>query len=227
MTTATDFALERRARQSLGASDDAIYAAAADALRRRGARGRIVDVGCGAGRLRTFLRDTIDSYAGVDAIRHEGLPNGIAFMRADLNRDPIPVPPDSADVAIAIETIEHLENPRAFVRELVRITKPGGWILVTTPNQRSLVSLGALLLKGHFSAFGTRNYPAHQTALLDTDLSRIAAENGLSDAAIEFTGVGRMPLSSARFPRVLSRLFRRAMSDNVLLVARKPASLCD
>jgi 2-polyprenyl-3-methyl-5-hydroxy-6-metoxy-1,4-benzoquinol methylase len=223
MTMATDLELETRARQSLGASDDVIYAAAASALRRRGAHGRIVDVGCGTGRLRTFLGDMIESYAGVDAIQYEGLPSGIAFMRSDLNRDPIPVPDHSADMAISIETIEHLENPRAFVRELVRIVKPGGWIVVTTPNQRSVVSLGALLLKGHFSAFGSRNYPAHQTALLDTDLSRIATDNGLCEVAIEFTCIGRMPLSSARYPRPLSRLFPRAMSDNVLLIARKRA----
>jgi 2-polyprenyl-3-methyl-5-hydroxy-6-metoxy-1,4-benzoquinol methylase len=221
MTAVPDLALDRRARQSLGASGDVIYASAASALRRRGVHGRIIDVGCGAGRLRTFLGDVIESYAGVDAIEYEGLGSGVAFMRADLNRDPIPVPDHSADVAISIETIEHLENPRAFVRELVRIVKPGGWIVVSTPNQRSILSLAALLVKGHFSAFGTRNYPAHQTALLDTDLSRIAGDNGLCDVSIEFTHVGRIPLSSAHYPRLLSRLFPRAMSDNVLLIARK------
>ena len=223
MSISLDPALESRARQSLGASDDAIYIAAAAALRRRGAHGRIVDVGCGAGRLRTFLNDLIESYAGVDAVRYEGLPNGLAFLGADLNRDPIPVPSDSVDVAISIETIEHLENPRAFVRELVRITKPAGWLLVTTPNQRSLVSLGALVVKGHFSAFGESNYPAHQTAILDTDLLRIARENHLRDIAIEFTCVGRLPFAAARYPRPLSRMFPRALSDHVLLVARKPA----
>jgi 2-polyprenyl-3-methyl-5-hydroxy-6-metoxy-1,4-benzoquinol methylase len=223
MTVAPDLALESRARQSLGASDDVIYASAASALRARGVHGRIVDVGCGAGRLRTFLGDMLESYAGVDAIEYEGLGSGVAFMRADLNRDPIPVPDHSADVAISIETIEHLENPRAFVRELVRIVKPGGWVVVSTPNQRSILSLAALLVKGHFSAFGTRNYPAHQTALLDTDLSRIASDNGLCDVSIEFTRVGRIPLSGAHYPRLLSGLFPRAMSDNVLLIARKRA----
>ena len=129
MTSATDLALEHRARQSLGASDDVIYAAATSALRHRSAGGRIVDVGCGAGRLRPFLGDMLESYVGIDAIQYDGLPDGIAFMRADLNRDPIPVPDGSADVAISIETIEHLENPRAFIRELIRISKPGGWIV--------------------------------------------------------------------------------------------------
>jgi 2-polyprenyl-3-methyl-5-hydroxy-6-metoxy-1,4-benzoquinol methylase len=218
-----DVALEARARQSLGASDDAIYAAVAEALAQRGARGRVVDVGCGRGRLRDFLGSATESYVGVDAIRYDRLPDGIAFMRADLNRDPIPVPDRSADVAVSVETIEHLENPRAFMRELVRITRPGGWIVVTTPNQRSLVSLGALIVKGHFSAFGPANYPAHQTALLDTDLYRIATENHLTNVAVEFTGVGRMPLSSVRYPRALSSVFRRTLSDNVLLVARARA----
>jgi len=163
----------------------------------------------------------IDSYIGVDAVRYEGFPATASFVQADLNRSPIPMPDASADIAISIETIEHLENPRAFCRELVRIAKPGGWILVTTPNQRSVVSLGALLTKEHFSAFRNNNYPAHQTALLDTDLLRIASENNLGDRAIEFTRSGRMPFVAAHFPRALSSAFPRALSDHVLLVARK------
>ena len=84
------------------------------------------------------------------------------------------------------------------------------------------MSLGALLLKEHFSAFRDSNYPAHQTALLDTDLRRIAAENGLQDISITFTGAGRIPLTGACYPPWVSRAFPRALSDNVLLLARKP-----
>ena len=102
----------------------------------------------------------------------------------------------------------------------MRITAPGGWLLVTTPNQRSLISLGALLLKEHFSAFRDSCYPAHQTALLDTDLRRLAAENGLRDVAISCEA-GRMPLTAAVYPRgAVARFFPRACSDNVLLIAR-------
>jgi hypothetical protein len=78
-----------------------------------------------------------------------------------------------------------------------------------------------LLTKEHFSAFRNNNYPAHQTALLDTDLLRIASENHLGDRAIEFTRSGRMPFVAAHFPRALSSAFPRALSDHVLLVARK------
>ena len=57
MTLGHDLALEARARQSLGESGSAIYAAAARALRERGARGSVVDVGCGTGRLTTWMQD--------------------------------------------------------------------------------------------------------------------------------------------------------------------------
>ena len=214
--------LESRARQSLGQSSDAIYDSALTALRARGARGAVVDVGCGSGRLHERLAGIVDAYIGVDAVRYEGFPPAARFVQADLNCGRIPVPDASADIAISLETIEHLENPRAFFRELVRIAKPGGWIAVSTPNQRSLVSLGALLTREHFSAFRDSNYPAHQTALLDTDLLRIAAENHLQEVAIEFTRSGRMPFSATHYPGPLSAAFPRALSDNVLLVGRKP-----
>lgn len=222
MSGVGDRALESRARQSLGQSGNAIYAAALEGLRRRAARGAVVDVGCGTGQLKTLFSGLTDSYVGVDAVRYDGFPLDTPFVAGDLNREPIPVADDSADISVSLETIEHLENPRAFCRELVRITKPGGWLLVTTPNQRSLVSLGALLLREHFSAFRDSNYPAHQTALLDTDLRRIAAENALQDIEIEFTRAGRIPLSGAFYPRALSDAFPRGLSDNVLLFARKP-----
>lgn len=74
--------------------------------------------------------------------------------------------------------IEHLENPRAFIRVLVRLTKPGGWVFVTTPNQLSLLSQMTLMLKNQFNAFqeAPSLYPAHITALLEIDLIRITTE---------------------------------------------------
>lgn len=222
MRATDDHALHSRALQSLGESGAAIHAAAVDALRQRSATGSVVDVGCGTGRLRALLGDLATSYAGVDAVRFDGFPADAALLVADLNREPIPVADRSVDIAVSLETIEHLENPRAFCRELVRIVKPGGWVLVSTPNQRSLGSIGALLFKEHFSAFRDSCYPAHQTALLDTDLRRIAAESDLRDVSIIFTGAGRIPLTAALYPQWASRVLPRALSDNVLLVARTP-----
>jgi hypothetical protein len=77
---------------------------------------------------------------------------------------------------LSVGTIENLKNPRAFVRELVRLTKPLGGMIVTTPNQRSLLSIMSLVVKRRFSHFQDVHYPAHLTALLEIDLMRIGSE---------------------------------------------------
>lgn len=40
------------------------------------------------------------------------------------------------DLVVSSEVIEHLTDKRAYVETLRRITKPGGWVLMTTPNKK-------------------------------------------------------------------------------------------
>lgn len=212
-----------RARQSGGVSAAAIYQMVKETLDKRHPGGGIlVDVGCGSGQLWPFLRARFDSYVGIDVIRYEDFPAQAKFHLADLNSGQLPLPDSSADVVASVETIEHLENPRAFTRELVRVTKPGGWIVITTPNQLSLLSLSTLLTKRRFNAFQDVHYPAHLTALLEVDLRRIASECDLRDVSVIYTHDGRLALTSWHYPRSLVRIFPRALSDNLLLVGRKP-----
>jgi 2-polyprenyl-3-methyl-5-hydroxy-6-metoxy-1,4-benzoquinol methylase len=131
------------------------------------------------------------------------------------------LPDDCADAVVAVETIEHLENPRAFLRELARLAKPGGWVVVTTPNQLSLLSLMTLAIKHRFSAFQDAHYPAHLTALLEIDLKRIASESKLRDVSVAYSQRGRIVFTPWHYPRFLATLFPRALSDNVLLIGRK------
>jgi 2-polyprenyl-3-methyl-5-hydroxy-6-metoxy-1,4-benzoquinol methylase len=214
--------LDARARQSLGRSAHPIYRTAADVLARLGAGGTLVDVGCGTGLFRDYVPSSIGRYIGVDAVRYDGLPSDVAFLAADLDRDPVPLDDASADVVVAIETIEHLENPRRFVRELVRVVRRGGWVIVTTPNQLSLLSLLTLAVRQRFSAFQDSAYPAHRTALLEVDLQRLAAECGLVDVGVRYTAWGRMPWLPWHYPGWLAGWFPRALSDNVLMHGRKP-----
>ena len=214
--------VEERARRSLGTSGDAIYrmVAAAVAARHPGG-GTLLDVGCGSGRLWPFVRGRFDRYAGVDAVRYDGFPAEGEFHAADLDAQALPFA-GAAEVVAAVETIEHLENPRAFVRALVRAAKPGGWVIVTTPNQLSLLSRATLLAKGEHNAFRDASYPAHITALLEVDLRRIAAECGLEEVSVEFSHSGRVAGSGRHYPGWLSRLWPRGLSDNLLLAGRKP-----
>ena len=197
------------------------------ALSARGiAGGRLVDVGCGSAGLWGLLASRFATYCGLDAVRYKGFPIDAEFHQIDLDdlaRAPWPIVPREADLVTAVETIEHLENPWAFMRALVELAKPGGWVVVTTPNQLSVLSLATLLIKRRFSAFQDVHYPAHRTALLEIDLRRAAVECGLQSVDVLYSQVGRVPLTPWHYPAALASWFPRALSDNLLLIGRKPA----
>lgn len=215
-------AVLRRALQSAGASSEAIYKMVARALAGHQHGGVLVDLGCGAGALWPYVADRFDEYVGVDAVRYAGFPEEAEFNLLDVDRGQAPLPDGCADVVVAVETIEHVENPRALVREMARLCKPGGTVVVTTPNQLSLLSKLTLLFNNHFNAFADSCYPAHITALLEIDLRRIARECGLREVKIVYTEQGRIPGTARHWPTVLSKVTPRLYSDNVLLMARTP-----
>lgn len=212
--------LEARALASGGNSLESIYAAVARALDADEAGGVLIDVGCGGGRVWEHVRTRFTRYIGIDALHFEGFPRDAALIRADLDGG-IPIRDASADTVTSIETIEHLENPRAVMRELVRIARPGATIVVSTPNQLSALSLLTLVARQRFSAFQDVHYPAHRTALLEVDLRRIAAECGLVDIRTRYSLAGRMPFTARHFPAAVARLSPRLLSDTVVLIARK------
>jgi len=224
------FGAQDRARASGGASNTAaLYDAVRSVIAVRHApRGVLVDVGCGSGRLHAAMGGNFKRYIGVDILQYDGYPAGpnVDFCRTNLDSARIDLPDGCADIVCSLETIEHVENERALMRELVRLAKPGGLIVLTTPNQVSILSKLCLVLKNEFVHFQEKPglYPSHLSALLPIDLLRLARENGLVEAEVSYSGDGRMPLIARHWPRWLAahRGWRgRAFSDNVLLCARR------
>jgi 2-polyprenyl-3-methyl-5-hydroxy-6-metoxy-1,4-benzoquinol methylase len=217
--------VEERARATQGSSADIIYRLVAHELKQRGSlRGTLLDVGCGTGQLWSYCRDDFDRYIGADVVRYDGFPEDGQFHGVDLDTGRVVVDEGNAEVVVAVETIEHMENPRALMRELVRLTKPGGLIVVTTPNQLSLLAKLSLALRNNFPAFSEApgSYPAHLTALLEIDLVRMARECQLTNINVRYTNSGRIPSTAWHWPRFLKG---RSFSDNVLLSACKPSTL--
>jgi SAM-dependent methyltransferase len=214
--------LETRARQSLGSSSAAIYRMVGRALAAHGVGdGCLIDVGCGSGSLWREVSACFTRYCGLDAVFYEGFPAEGEFRRVDLDDDGWPHVL-MGDVVAAVETIEHLENPWAFMRRLAALAKPGALIVVTTPNQLSVLSIVTLIAKRRHSSFQDPHYPAHRTALLESDLCRAAAEARLEVIEIAYSLHGRLPLAPWHYPVAIARLLPRALSDNVMIVARKP-----
>lgn len=183
--------------------------------------GRTFEFGAGRGNFaRQLLAEHLVSAVTCADIlpRPDDLPANTEWIQADLN-DALDVPTGSFDTIISIEVIEHLENPRAVFREFYRLLRPGGSVVLTTPNQESLRALASLAIGRHFAGFLGSSYPAHITALLEKDFERICAETGFEAPLFAYTNYGRIPkMTSYRWPKVFrGRLF----SDNIGLRAVK------
>jgi SAM-dependent methyltransferase len=109
--------------------------------------GRVLDFGCGPGHLvKKLLAAGVNaegadfSPASLDRLRSvsAGKPNfGGAHLIESI---PTTLPSDTFSTVFFIETIEHLldDDLRATIPELFRIVRPGGHVVVTTPNDENL-----------------------------------------------------------------------------------------
>ncbi len=73
--------------------------------------------------------------------------DGLRFVEADANRF-FPFRSESFDYVLSREGIEHLEYQAQFIRECARVLKPGGRLVLTTPNVLHLHSRLSYLLSG-------------------------------------------------------------------------------
>lgn len=106
------------------------------------------DVPCGAGSFSAHLAASGMSVTAIDVAAVEPfLFDANQRVLADVNAG-LPLPDASLDALITIEGIEHLENPSFFLRECARVTKPNGWIFLSTPNVDSMRSRRTHFMKG-------------------------------------------------------------------------------
>jgi SAM-dependent methyltransferase len=96
------------------------------------ARGKIVDVGCGAQPYRSLLPSTVE-YVGIDiaeAATRFGYqaPDTVYFSGAEWPKEA-----ENADLILCTEALEHVPAPAAFLKEAHRCLRPGGQLVVTVP----------------------------------------------------------------------------------------------
>jgi len=101
----------------------------------------LLNAGCGTGEFNFYLRDRFEQSYGVD-INADDIasakvltedPN-IQFDTGDITK--LDFPDEFFDAVICVDVLEHVDEPEQAVRELRRVLKPGGQLVVTVPNHR-------------------------------------------------------------------------------------------
>lgn len=125
--------------------DANFYAKYADYLNPGKAGARVLDVGCGAGQVVGRLTEAGVEAHGVD-VSEPNIEKARRFSsRCQLyDGTKLPFPDRFFASAGALNVLEHVEQPEAFIPELVRVVEPGGRIVLSSPN--------------FFRVFGFRDY---------------------------------------------------------------------
>ena len=104
----------------------------------------VLDVGCNTGYVSMLLHERGFDVTGIDLFdyqieiandlkEHLGIEsNGLRFQQMDFLKNDFP--DNSFDYALFMEVIEHVDNPVGFLEEFMRVLKPGGHLIISTPN---------------------------------------------------------------------------------------------
>jgi len=166
---------------------EAVYAAVPGWVRApAGTSGLALDAGSGEGYGTALLATALprwqavgvdyDAAAAAHAARvHSGA--ATAYVRGALTA--LPMPDSCADLAVSLQVLEHIWTPGDYARELARVLRPGGLLVLSTPN-RLTFSPGLRRHQRPTNAYHCREYDA---AELVTELDRwtpdLAVENVL------------------------------------------------
>jgi 2-polyprenyl-3-methyl-5-hydroxy-6-metoxy-1,4-benzoquinol methylase len=106
----------------------------------------VLDIGCGDGYLscqmarrlpRAHIIGIDADSVGIEFARQKALENGLANVRFMVSKsDTLPFAPNDFDVTLMTDVIEHLPRPGDLLAEIVRVLKPGGVAIITTPNRQ-------------------------------------------------------------------------------------------
>jgi 2-polyprenyl-3-methyl-5-hydroxy-6-metoxy-1,4-benzoquinol methylase len=135
--------------------------------------GPVLDVGCGTGETTLRLRDRGFDAIGTDVSARFLPPDLDGFLALDFGTSDA-LEAGSFGAAGALNVLEHVEDPRAFIERLVRVVRSGGHVVILSPNLTSpLVGLRILvdLVRRRTPYLGVRS-PAAAFALVLRNVTR-------------------------------------------------------
>jgi SAM-dependent methyltransferase len=192
-----------------------------------GAGARLLDVGCANGCLSHLFARLCYDVTGTDGYpdpeRDRLLESSeVAYWHANFNElYPLQSLPDDAfDVVVCGEVIEHILNhPLGFAKEMARVLRPGGHLILTTPNPSTLMNI-VRMARDRYSPWGTRAFiddpkidgatiisrgDIHYREYTIGEVTALLERAGLTVISRQFIGSGANSLDG-RIKRLLKRL---------------------
>jgi len=194
--------------------------------------GLVLDLAAGEGAFSVKLRELGHKVRAVDASRDNWKVSDIPLSITNLDSefaDSITASGEKFDALVAIEIIEHLENPFRFIRECAKLLRPGGLLFLTTPNVESVSSRLMFLYTGRLSSFGAYETvrPAHITPIFKWKLDMMLDEADFKIVHEEYNRIvlgstGKVkPAIAAAVARLLTPMVKGEKGDEGrLIVAR-------
>jgi 2-polyprenyl-3-methyl-5-hydroxy-6-metoxy-1,4-benzoquinol methylase len=204
-------------------------------------RARIIDVGAYPGHLAAYLRRAHDAdVTAVTLVTSESFETrmrdaGVAVAVRDVERDALPADAGAADIVLCSELIEHLEGDVShLLREARRVLRPGGALLLTTPNHASIEHRWALL-RGRsvyppldlpdypfYAGAGVRNPMRHMREFTVAEIRGLLSDAGFTRIETTTVSPPRNPEARlswrGRLATALQRAARRVTGDGGALI---------
>ena len=143
----------------------------------------VLDLAAGSGAMSIRLKDLGYSVHASDYVVENFRAEEVPFTQANLNEDFSTKFTDSSFHAVlASEIIEHLENPRHFLRQCNKLLEKSGYLVLSTPNIHNSSSLASFVRTGQFLWFSDIDYSTqgHITPITQWQIEHSLSEAGFA-----------------------------------------------
>lgn len=156
-----------------------------------------LEVGCGAGVTLEWLKSAgicnytigveYDPLAAVEAEKRVDM-----IYCGDIGAIDLDIPPESVDLLLCLDVLEHLPDPWAVMKKLYRLVRPGGTVVVSLPNVRYWKVSVPLLFsdKWQYTNAGVLDR-THLRFFVKQTASELVEQSGFTLEKMISTGLGR------------------------------------